>query len=101
VEWDPPDDVDGYVLYVPSRNIKNDISSNKTLTTLTVPNCDDDDRVQVAAVNSIGCVGMKSSQVRLTLLDIPTAATDKGSDTTINEGGLASTSSKHLHVIIK
>jgi hypothetical protein len=111
VQWDPPansdaSDIDQYIIYVPSRNFSDDISSNSTVTTFTEKNCGDDDFVLVAAVNRFGCVGMNSSEVQPVLLDIPTvptedgSATDSGSDTTITEGGSASASSKHLHVII-
>jgi hypothetical protein len=62
-----------------------------------VPNCGDDVRVQVAAVNRVGCLGMNSSEVQPILLDIPTAPADNVSITTI-EGGSASTSSKHLKI---
>jgi hypothetical protein len=91
VQWDPPansdaSDVDQYIVYVPSRNIR-DVSSS-TLSTLTVTNCGDDVRVQVAAVNRIGCVGMNSSEVPVTLLDILTLPTEDGS-------APASTSSKY------
>ena len=93
--WSPPansdpSEIDQYRVYVPSRNII-DISSS-TISTFTVPNCDEDTRVQVAAVNRAGCVGMNSSEVQLTLLDIPAGPTDDGSTTT--EGGSAQTSSK-------
>ena len=96
VTWDPPansddSDVDQYRVYVPSRNIRNDISSS-TISTLTLTNCGDDILIQVAAVNRVGCVGMNSSEVQLTLLDIPSPPTDDGSTTT--EGGSAQTSSK-------
>ena len=96
VTWDPPansdaSDIDQYIIYVASRNIRNDISSSTLLTTLTVSNCGDNIRVQVAAVND-GCVGMNSSEVRLILLDIPNTSNGNGSATT--EGGSAQTSSK-------
>jgi hypothetical protein len=104
VQWDPPTNIDAsdigqYIVYIPSRNIMMNVSSS-TLTTLTVSNCGDDIRVHVAAVNRVGCVGQYSPEVQLILLDIPTAAADNGSDTTITGGGSASASSKHLHVII-
>ena len=97
VVWDPPansdpSDIGQYIVYVPSRNIGKNISSS-TLTTLTIPKCGDDTRIQVAAVNHVGCVGMNSSEVQPVPLDIPTAPA------TI-EGGSASTSSKHLKIII-
>ena len=62
-------------------------------------NCGIDTRVQVAAVNRAGCVGMNSSEVQLTLLDIPTAPTGNESTSseggsTTTEGGSAQTSSK-------
>jgi hypothetical protein len=95
VTWDPPansdeSDVDQYIVYVPSRNIR-DVSSS-TISTFTVPNCGEDTRIQVAAMNRFGCVGMTSSEVQLALLDIPTVPTEVGSSTT--EDGSAPTSSK-------
>ena len=86
--WDPPansdtSDIDHYIVLVPSRNI----ILSTILTTFTVPNCGDDIRIQVAAVNRVGCVGMNSSEV----LPIPSdsistapAATEGGSATTSN-----------------
>ena len=97
VIWDPPansdtSDVDQYIVYVPSRNIVMTVSSSSTLTTLTVPNCGDDIHVQVVAVNRDGCVGMNSSEVQLTLLDIPIAPiTGSGNGSTTTEGGSATT----------
>ena len=93
VTWDPPansnaSDIDQYIVYVPSRNIRN--ISSSTMSTLTVLNCDDDTLVQVAAVNRIGCVGMNSSEVLPVSLGTAHATT---------EGGSASTSSKHLKII--
>ena len=93
VTWSPlansdASDIAQYVIYVPLRNIEVTISSVSTITTLSVPNCGDDVRIQVAAVNRDGCVGMNSSEVQPILLDIPAGPT--GSATT--EGG--STSSK-------
>ena len=107
VTWSPPansdpSDVDQYIVYVPSRNIRDDISSS-TLITLTVPNCGDDVRIQVAAVNRIGCVGMNSSEVLPVPLDIPTTpATTEGGSNATTEGGSASASisSKYLKVIV-
>ena len=105
VIWAPPtnsdqSDITQYIVYIPSRNIR-DISFS-TLNTLTLSNCGDDIRIQVAAVNRVGCVGMNSSEVQPILLDIPTApATSEGeSATTTTEGGSASTSSKHLKVTV-
>ena len=100
VTWDPPansdlSDIDQYIVYVPSQNIRNNISS--TFITLTLMNCGDDIRIQVAAVNGIGCVGMNSSEVQPVPLNIPPApATSEGGSATITDGGSASTSSKHL-----
>ena len=97
VTWDPPansdaSDIDQYIVYVPSQNIRNNVVSS-TISTLTLSNCGDDIRVQVAAVSRDGCVGMNSSEVQPVPLDsIPTAPA------TI-EGGSASTSSKHLKII--
>ena len=107
VTWSPPansdpSDVDQYIVYVPSRNIRDDISSS-TLITLTVPNCGDDVRIQVAAVNRVGCVGMNSSEVQPSLLDIPAIpATTEGGSNATTEGGSASASisSKYLKVIV-
>ena len=61
------------------------LKSSSTMSTLTVSNCGDDIRVQVTAVNRIGCVGMNSSEVQPILLDIPATST---------KGGCTSTSSK-------
>ena len=92
--WSPPansdpSEIDQYRVYVPSRNIR-DVSSS-TVSTLTVSNCGDDTRMQVAAVNRIGCVGMNSSEVLPVSLGTAHATT---------EGGSASTSSKHLPIIL-
>ena len=89
VTWNHPtnsdaSDIDQYIVYVPSQNIRDDTSSS-TISTLTVSNCGDDIRIQVAAVNRIGCVGMNSSGIQPILLDIPTTTT---------KGGCTSTSSK-------
>jgi hypothetical protein len=75
VQWGPPansdaSDVNQYIVYIPSRNIR-DISSS-TISTLMVSNCGNDTRIQVAAVNRAGCVGMNSSEVQAVLLDLPT-----------------------------
>ena len=88
VQWDPPantagSDIDGYIVYVPSRNINDTVSS--TISTLRIRYCGDDLRVQVAAMNRIGCVGMNSSAVQPVLLNIPTGhgfATTKGGSAT-------------------
>ena len=94
VTWSPPAnsdsaDIDQYIVYIPSRNFRDDISSS-TLITLTVLNCGDDIHIQIAAVNRVGCVGMNSSEVQLTLLDIPTAPTEDGGSITA-DGGSSST----------
>ena len=112
VSWDPPanddpSDIDQYIVYVPSRNISDTILSS-TVSTLTLSNCGDDVRIQVAAVNRVGCMGMNSSEVLPVPLDIPTARattesgsamTTEGGSSTITEGGSASTSSKQLSII--
>ena len=92
VAWSPPansngSDINQYIVYVPSRNIRNDIFSS-TLSTLTVPNCRDGIGIQVAAVNRFGCVGLNSSKVQPSLLDIPTAPTE---NTMTTEASSAST----------
>ena len=98
VTWGPPANSDGsdiyqYIIYVPSRNIRDDVSTS-TISALRVPNCIDDICIQVAAVNHFGCVGMNSSEVQPSTLDTPTnTPTDNGSATT-TDGGSASTSSK-------
>ena len=83
VQWAPPTNSDAadiaqYIVYVPSRNVNMTVSSSSpTLTTLSVPNCGDDVRVQVAAVNR-GCEGMNSSEVPPVLLGdniVPNATT--------------------------
>ena len=101
VVWDPPansdpSDIGQYIVYVPSQDIREVAPS--TLTTLTVMNCGDDIRIQVAAVNRVGCVGMNSSEVQATRLDIPAGPTDEGVTTT--EGASASTSSEHLKKLL-
>ena len=111
VSWDPPansdlSDIDQYIVYVPSRKIMiRSNNSSSTLITLTLMNCGDDIRIQVAAVNRVGCVGMNSSEVQPVPLNIPpapatseggSAATTEGGSATITDGGSASTSSKHL-----
>ena len=88
VTWDPPansdaSDIAQYIVYVQSQNI----SSSSSSINLTLSNCGDDVRVQVAAVNHVGCVGMNSSEVQPIQLD------------TASESGSASTSSKHLKTI--
>ena len=92
VQWNPPansdlSDISHYIVYVPSRNIR-EVVDRFTTSTLPVPNCGDDLRIQVAAVNRIGCVGMNSSAVQPVLLNIPTG---RGSTTT--KGGSATTAS--------
>ena len=108
VQWNPPagsigSDVDSYRTYVPSRNIN--VTSISTLSPLTVMNCDNDVRVQVAAVSGLGCVGQNSSEVQPDLLDVSTedgsATTEDGSATTATiEGGSASTSSEWSSTIL-
>ena len=92
--WDPPansdpSDIDQYTVYVPSRDIRED--SLSTVSTLSVSNCGDDIRIQIAAMNRVGCVGMNSSEVLLVLIDTPSSPTDDGSTTT--QGGSAPTCS--------
>ena len=93
VQWDPPtnsdpSDIARYGVSVTPQGIVNFVLS--AISVLQVPNClDEDTRVQVAAINRVGCVGMNSSEVRPTLLDIQTATTPNGSVTT--EDGSAST----------
>ena len=96
VTWAPPtnvdpSDIDQYIVYIPSQSIKMTVSSSSILSTLTVPNCGDDIRVQVAAVNRDGCIGMNSSEVQPTLLDIPTASTSNGNESATTEGGSTTT----------
>ena len=104
VTWDPPansdpSDIDQYIIYVPSRNIR-EVSSS-TISTLTVLNCGDDIHVQVAAVNLFGCVG-PNFEVQPSLLDIPSpptvpmptvSATENRTTSTTSESGSVSTSS--------
>ena len=106
VLWNPPansdaSDIDQYIVYVPSQNIRDNVVSS-TVSTLTLSNCGDDVRVQVAAVNRVGCVGMNSSEVLPAPLDsIPTApATSEDGSNATTEGGSASTSSKHLKITV-
>ena len=72
VTWDPPansdgSDIDHYIVYVPSRNIKND-NETSAIVPLRVPNCHDNIRIKIAAVNIFGCMGLNSSEVRASLL---------------------------------
>ena len=92
VVWDPPAntagaDIDRYIVYVPSRDISNTVSS--TISTLTIWSCGDDLHVQVAAVNRLGCVGMNSSVVRPILLDIPTEGGSANTISTAVDGSLS------------
>ena len=97
--WDPPansdgSDIDQYIVYVPSRGIRDNISNISSIN-LTLSNCGDDIHVQVAAVNRVGCVGMNSSEVLAVPLDIPTApATTEGGSNTTTEGGSATTTTE-------
>jgi hypothetical protein len=73
VTWDPPSnsdesDIDQYIVYIPSRNIRDDASS--TISTLTLSNCGEDTSVQVAAMNRFGCVGMNSSLIQLEMENV-------------------------------
>ena len=84
VTWDPPansdrSDIDRYIVYVPSRNIA-DIESS-AISVLRILNCRDDIRIQVAAVNLFGCVGLNSSEVQPSL-SFDTAQTTEGTQTT-------------------
>ena len=86
VTWDPPanrdgSDIDQYIVYVPSRGIRDNISNSSSIN-LTLSNCGDDIRVLVAAVNRDGCVGMNSSEVLPAPLDIPTAPVITATTTT-------------------
>ena len=49
VQWDPPantdlSDIGQYIVYVPSQNIR-EVSGRFTISTVTVPSCDDDLRI--------------------------------------------------------
>ena len=95
VQWDPPansdaSDIDQYIVYVPSRNIRDDILSS-TLITLTLSSCGVDVRVQVAAMNRFGCVGMNSSEIQPSPLDDIPNATAEGAST-------PAASSKYLEI---
>jgi hypothetical protein len=80
VTWDRPtnndaSDIDQYTVFIPSRNIRDDASS--TISTLTLSNCGEDTRVQVAAMNRFGCAGLNSSEVSPVLLDnLPNTTTE-------------------------
>ena len=75
VIWDRPTnvdrfDIDGYIIYVPSRNMI-DVSSSTTID-LNIPNCRVGNiSIQVAAVNRLGCIGPNSSHIQLSLLEVP------------------------------
>ena len=84
VQWDPPanfdpSDIGQYRVSVTPQGIVDFEFS--AISVLRVPNCHDDDtRIQVAAVNRFGCVGMNSSEVQPSLLDdIPNATADGAS----------------------
>ena len=68
VTWDPPADTGGsnymYRVNVPSRNIMANTNSS-TESTLRVPNCADDIRVQVYAMNQFGCIESSETQLLL------------------------------------
>ena len=99
VQWDPPantdqSDIDQYIVNVTSRNIQADAVLS-AIHVLPVPECDDDIRIQVAAVNHFGCEG-PNVEVQPSLLDdIPTAPSENGTASTTVQGGSASTSSKY------
>ena len=89
VTWDHPansngSDIDHYILYVPSQNIKDD-NETSFLASLFVPDCRDDIRIQVAAVNLFGCVGLNSTEVKPDLLDSPTDTTEDRSTSTVSK----------------
>ena len=94
VTWDPPantdeSNIDHYIVYVPSRNIMNDIFFSSTISTLTVPNCHDGVRIQVAAMNRFGCRG-PYHEVKPSQLEVPTVPTGNGSASTTEGGPAAS-----------
>ena len=96
VTWDPPantdqSDINHYIVNVTSQNIPAFYVSS-AIAILRVPNCRDDIRIQVTAVNRIGCMG-QNFEVQASLLDIPAASTED-EPTSATEGGSASTSSK-------
>ena len=91
VTWDPPantdqSDIVQYIVNVTSRNISVDTVSS-TIYVLRVPDCCDEVCIQVAAVNRFDCVGLTSSEVRPSLLDIVLIDTP-------TEGGSATIPSK-------
>ena len=94
VQWDPPtnsdpSDIDRYRVSATPQGIVN--SENSAISVLQVPNCrDEDTRIQVTAVNRVGCVGINSSEVRPSLLDIQTATTANGSATTTEAASASS-----------
>ena len=93
VQWDPPantdlSDIGQYTVYVPSQNIR-EVSGHFTISTVTVPSCNDDLRIQVAAMNRIGCVGINSSAVQPILLNIPTGHGSATTTSTTVDGSLS------------
>lgn len=105
VTWAPPassngSDIDHYIVYIPSRNIV-DIESS-AISVLLVPNCHDNDTIQVVAVNRFGCVGLNSSEVRPSLSFDSAQITEDAQSTQDTHGsttgtpiGSTSTSSKY------
>ena len=108
VTWSPPtnsdgSDIDHYIVYVPSRNIMENETS--VISVLRLPNCRDDVRIQVAAVNQFDCVGLKSEILLNMFNNIPTTEglfttnTPNEFASTPTEDGPTSVPSK-LHVIV-
>ena len=98
MQWDPPadsnpSDIDQYIVNVTSQNILADTVFS-AIHVLRVPECDDDIRIQVAAVNHFGCEG-PNVEVQPSLLDIPTAPSENKTASATVQGGSASTSSRY------
>ena len=80
VTWNPPNnidisDIERYMVYIPSRNIMTNESSETSLFP-SVPNCRNNVSIQVAAINRFRCVGMNSSL----MLNLPVVPTTVGPD---------------------
>ena len=97
VQWDPPantnpSDINQYTVNVTTRNILADTGTrSNTIHVARVPECDDDVRVQVAAVSSLGCVGASVEVPPSLLGNIPTSPPEKGTTSpTVVQGAISS-----------
>ena len=102
VTWNPPantdeSDINEYIVFVPSQGIRRTAPS--AISVLSIRECSDDIRIQVAAVNLFGCIG-PSFDLQPSLSDISTTPTENKTASTSNthnipsQGGSSSASSK-------